>query len=171
MSVLTEEANPCLACTVNQDCCTRLTGLMLTEKEYQRCFAHHGEKVEVTRDGAFYIINESKPAKCPNWQDEGCSVYDERPFECRLFPHNSYVRGETANKVSIRYHEVHTCPLVHSLKMKDDEARNLVDDFARGVYGDKVEVEVTAESFGDKSKRKWEHLLGKLQRGFAKVFG
>jgi len=165
--------NPCLACNINQDCCTNLVGLRLTKAEYDLCFVDHVEtgKVEVAREGPIYIINPDEKQKCPNWKGEGCSVYEDRPLECRLFPHTLYVKEQTPEKVEVRFHAVHSCPLVGELRMKEDMAEEMVNDFCNQAFESNAHVIVKPESKSEERKRKIGMLREKFTRRFRKLVG
>lgn len=164
--------NPCLACNINQDCCTNLVGLRLTKAEYDLCFADHAEsgKVEVSREGPIYIINPDEKQKCPNWKGEGCSVYQDRPLECRLFPHTLYVKEQTPEKIEVRFHAVHSCPLVGDLRMKEDVAEAMVSEFCSQAFDSSTHVVVKPESNFEEHRRKISMLREKVSRRLRRLF-
>lgn len=144
--------NPCLTCSINQDCCTNLVGLRLTATEYDLCFTHHvdSEKVTVEREGFIYIINSDTKKTCPNWKNDGCFIYEERPLECRLFPYTLYIKKQTQKKVEVRFHLVHSCPMADQLRMTEHAAEAMVKKFCVKAFGTKTKIIVRPESrFGE----------------------
>lgn len=143
------------ACTIDQDCCNHLCGLRLTQIEFDRCFRHHDDDIVVERDGPLYIVSQRDGNACPNWQDGGCKVYDQRPRECALFPHTLYVRLHH-NVVSVRVHSDTKCPLKAQLISSQSEAAALANEFAREAFGDQARIRVGSET-------KWQR-LGRVSR-------
>jgi len=152
-SVTTATRNPCLACSIQQDCCTRLSGLRLTREEFQRCFSRHVERLEIKHEGPVYVITPKNGGTCPNWQDGGCAVYDERPRECRLFPFTLFVRQQTSHTVSLGYHCDTRCPMKTELLLAADEADAMVSDFGREAFP-VMSVEALRESLIESLKRR-----------------
>ncbi len=164
--------NPCLACSINQDCCTNLVGLRLTKTEYEHCFSRHAEagKVIVGREGPIYIVNPDQEQACPNWKKEGCSVYDDRPLECRLFPHTLYIKELAPAKVEVRFHAVHSCPLIGDLRMTENAAESIVKNFCAEAFGDHAGVTIKPESKPEQYCRKIGMLREKVCRKLRRIF-
>jgi len=158
--------NPCLACSTDQDCCTNLVGLRLSKTEYDLCFAHHAESGQVTvgREGPIYIINPDEKRKCPNWDCGGCSVYENRPLECRLFPHTLYVKKMTTTGAEVRWHAVPSCPLVRQLRMTEKAVESAAHEFCADAFGTQIQVSVRAESLPEKFRRKSGMFREKITR-------
>ena len=82
--------NFCGSCNL---CCTAagLTRQNVTDLELSLLEREHG--TEVAQNFARYARRERDAAGaflyevCPNWTEEGCRVYEERPFSCRVFGH------------------------------------------------------------------------------------
>lgn len=121
--------NPCLECSIDQDCCAHLSGLRVNQAEYDRCFAAHADRLDIERDGPLYRISVKGGGACPNWQDK-CSVYEERPMECALFPHTIGVVFDDDPMV-LTVHKRTDCPLKATLAMEGAEAVSRVEQFAR----------------------------------------
>jgi Fe-S-cluster containining protein len=121
--------NPCLECSVNQGCCSHLNGLRVNQDEFDRCFAHHVDKLDIDRDGPLYRITVKDGGACPNWEDK-CSIYEDRPMECALFPHTigAVFDDET---LLLTVHKRTECPLKDALAMDDADAIRRVERYAR----------------------------------------
>ena len=140
------ETNPCAACTIDQGCCTHLSGLRLTRIEFDRCFKHHTEEILVDREGPLFVVSQRDGAACPNWQDGGCAVYDARPRECALFPHTLYVRSHAADGVSVRVHSDTNCPQKAQLLSSAAEAERMAREFAEEAFGSSTAIRVEHET-------------------------
>ena len=154
--------NPCAACTIDQDCCTRLSGLRLTQIEFDRCFAHHAGEIDVEREGPLLVVSQRDGAACPNWQEGGCAVYDARPRECALFPHTLYVPPSRRDTVSIRVHSDTCCPLKAELIGSQQSAEQLAREFAAEAFGNGVPIRVTRETAGQRWWRRSRKLLRRI---------
>ena len=125
--------NPCLKCSIDQGCCTHLSGLRVNQAEFDRCFASHQDKLSIEPDGPLLKISAHDGGACPNWKDQ-CTVNEDRPMECRLFPHTigSVFDDET---LLLTVHKRTECPLKQELAMSDQAAVEMVDNFARETVG------------------------------------
>ena len=135
----TADENPCLRCTMEQDCCNRLRGLKVTRNEFERYFQAHSEKLSITpatQSGAVLVISTNDAKACPNWKDGGCTVYNERPIECRLFPYTTAGIVERRNRIEIGFHRRTNCPLKNELLMPEDDARSLIALFGKRAFGE-----------------------------------
>jgi hypothetical protein len=132
--------NPCLECSIDQDCCSHLSGLRVNQEEYDRCFAAHADQLEINRDGPLYRISVKGGGACPNWEDK-CSVYEQRPMECALFPHTLGAVFDNAPLV-LTVHKRTDCPLKATLAMAGADAVLRVEQYARASpdVGDNVRV-------------------------------
>ncbi len=137
------DANPCLACAIAQGCCSEMQGLMVTETEYQRVFARHREALEITQAGRLKRLT-SKAGPCPNWLG-ACTVYADRPMECRLFPFTLSVVAASPRSVHITAHDRVDCPQKEALRPRESAARSLIEGFARDAYGPDRAVRVSFE--------------------------
>lgn len=154
--------NPCITCSINQGCCTSLTGLCLTRAEYERCFEHHADQVLVERKGPLYIVSQAGGAACPNWQGGGCAVYDQRPRECALFPHTLYLKQQRGNEYTICVHSDTNCPQKKRLLSSQRDAEQLVMEFAEEAFGDSASIIVRGETLLERVNRVSKKLLSGL---------
>lgn len=145
--------NPCATCSIDQDCCTHLSGLRVTEAEFQRCFSSHVDLLHIEREGPVLVLTPKDGAACPNWQKGGCAVYDDRPRECRLFPFTLFVRKQGADLVSIGYHSDTRCPLKQALIAPDAEARAIVANFGEEAFP-RSKLEVSRETTLERLRRR-----------------
>lgn len=136
--------NPCTACAIHQDCCSNLTGLRLTQAEYDRHFAQHAACLDVETEAGVYLVSVKDGGACPNW-DDGCTVYETRPVECGLFPHTIGVVRERALDVLVSFHARTTCPLKDDLIAPSHVSRDAVARFAHDAYGDARKVTIIEE--------------------------
>lgn len=161
--------NPCASCSIDQDCCTHLSGLRVTPAEFERCFADYADRLEICREGPVYVLTPKAGAPCPNWRDGGCAIYDVRPRECRLFPFTLYVERQSRDYVGLGYHCDTRCPLKHQLLCGDETARQLVEGFGREAFGSAV-VRVHRESAWARWSRWARSLVGVSVRLVRKYF-
>ncbi len=136
-------ANPCLACTIAQGCCNEMQGLMVTETEYERVFSRHQNALEITQTGRLKRLT-SKAGPCPNWQG-ACTVYEDRPMECRLFPFTVSIVAATSKTVHITAHDRVDCPQKETLRPRETTARRLIEAFAREAYGPNLTIHISFE--------------------------
>ena len=83
----------CSNCKLNKNCCCdfkdKIDDIIITKQEKLKILARVG--IEYRRNfkrikrGAYNIINVD--GKCPFF-DNGCTIYDIRPNDCRLFPYD-----------------------------------------------------------------------------------
>ena len=125
--------NPCLACSINQGCCSDLQGLRLTPGEYETNFARHAGDLHIARDGPQYQVT-SKLGPCPNWRGQ-CTVYETRPMECRLFPVTVTAVATMGPTVVAVAFDRTRCPQRAQLRPSDADARTLIEGFLRDAYG------------------------------------
>lgn len=156
------EENPCLACPDQQSCCTQLKYLRLNRVEYERAFARHEAKLDVDREGPFYVVSVKGQGCCPHW-DGHCTIYDTRPMECALFPHaiGSVFAGEV---LTLSVHDYTDCPLKSQLLPPDAEAIARVAQFAEELAEDGQSVRVFLEKGGGRievlARRALKRVLG-----------
>jgi Fe-S-cluster containining protein len=153
--------NPCFSCSIGQACCSKLLSLKLTQSEYQLVFAGHEESLAVQRKGHFYIVSSKKLDSCPHWNNSRCSVYSNRPIECRLFPYTIGVIHDKGKRVYLSYHSRVNCPEKKALLMPKSQAEQMVRSFAHSAFGDDCSVEVEHENQFAKLK----HALRKITAG------
>ncbi|MBI2479653.1 MAG: hypothetical protein HYV60_13785 [Planctomycetia bacterium] len=147
--------NPCAACTIDQDCCKHLSGLRLTQVEFDRCFKQHAGEIAVEREGPLWVVSQRDGGACPNWQEGGCAVYDERPRECALFPYTLHVQ-QRGDAISVRVHSDTRCPLKAQLLGSEKAAEQLAQAFAQEAFGEHARIRVGHET-------KWQSLRRRLR--------
>jgi len=131
----------CAACSVHQACCKDLNGLRLTREEYERLFARFSDRVQVEDRGLYFLLTSVDAGPCPHWTGK-CSVYLERPVECRLYPHTiTHIEGGP-QAVAVHVHSATGCPgaaaLTHPPEVVADLCRQFVD--ATPLRGRPIEV-------------------------------
>jgi Fe-S-cluster containining protein len=131
-----KQDNPCLTCSIHQDCCTNLHGLKLTRNEYEAHFRQHADVLSVSQDGGIVTVSKKNGGACPNWKSDGCGVYLERPVECRLFPFTMDRVDLKKNEVIIGFHSDVNCPQKEKLLMPEPEAHALMRRFATEAFGE-----------------------------------
>lgn len=128
--------NVCSRCIIGQDCCRNLSGLKLSENEYEQHFAKHSENLEVRQENNLYVVSAIDGKPCPNWIDDQCSIYIDRPMECRLFPYTLGKIIHHGNRINITFHSHTQCPEKKTLLMSKAEANGMILSFARSVFPD-----------------------------------
>jgi Fe-S-cluster containining protein len=138
--------NPCVACSIEKECCRKLRFLRLTEFEYLQHFAKHLDKIIVQNHDETYLISSKEGQACPNWINNSCLIYGCRPVECRLFPHTMGGISKDNNYILINYHERTHCPQKKRLLLSDKEVKRLLLSFAHEAFGNSCVVKVKGES-------------------------
>jgi len=139
------QENPCLACGTRQHCCRELENLRLTPAEYERHFQEYEEQLTVRRRGPVYKVYMQSGGACPHWED-GCTVYEERSRECRLFPYTIGAVVIIRKRALVTFHAYDSrCSLVDKLRMPRAEARELVTAFAHEAFGEAYRATVIHE--------------------------
>ncbi len=158
--------NPCMACSTDQDCCTRLSGLTLTKDEFERYFREHSEQLLTTGSDNFFIVSTKEGRACPNWKDGGCRIYLERPIDCRLFPYSISQITRRRKKVEVEFHGRSHCPQQDRLLMPESEARALIMKFCRIVFGENKTVMIYEKTRWETPRlRRWiDAVIARLQR-------
>ncbi|MBC8354830.1 MAG: hypothetical protein H8E66_22870 [Planctomycetes bacterium] len=156
------QSNPCTGCTIDQDCCTHLSGLRLTQLEFNRCFKQHTDQIVVEREGPLVVVSQQEGATCPNWQNDGCAVYDARPRECTLFPHTLYVQQHRDDSVSVHVHSDTQCPLKAQLRSSQQEAEQLAREFAEEAFGAATPIRVNHETILQLLRRRGRNLVSRV---------
>ena len=139
--------NPCLACPIDQGCCRNLDWMRLSPEEYERVYARVDDRMETRREGPFLLVRAKDTGACPHW-DGHCTVYDERPTECRLYPQAiGSVFDGTDMVLSVQAET--PCPWRRALRGSDDAAEAVVRGLGQTVarQGQGVRV-VREEGFG-----------------------
>jgi Fe-S-cluster containining protein len=140
--------NPCLACSTNQHCCSRVSGLLLSEEDFRRHFDRHQAELSVRRSGKVVIVSSKGGGPCPHWGKDGCRIYGERPIDCRVFPYIPTHIIDKGNRVKIVYHGRIDCPLKAELflLMPEAEIKSLLTAFGRKLYGETRTIVVQREN-------------------------
>lgn len=158
--------NVCANCSTGQECCTTLLGLRLTESEWERHFAQHREMLVVQHDHSFYSVSARKGKPCPNWRGSQCTIYHDRPIECRLFPYTIGWFYHKRGRVKMTFHSWTRCPKKKKLLIAEDQAREMVYLFARTGFGDEYTVEVERGGPFMAYKEKVKKLRDKIIQGY-----
>ncbi len=139
--------NPCEVCTINQDCCTRLSGLMLTKDEFERHFKKNREELAIKPLNGFFVVSSKKSGMCPHWENGSCQIYSDRPIDCRLYPYAIRHLIKNKQRVKIVFHAESICLQKNRLYvlMPELEARELVLAFGKTVFGESTAVIVQRE--------------------------
>lgn len=149
--------NPCFSCNIEQECCRKLRFLRLTETEYLRHFAQYQETIAVQNCDETYLVSSKAGEACPNWSQNKCAVYTDRPVECRIFPYTLGRINKKHNHVIITYHERTHCPQKKQLLMSDKATRKMILSFAHEAFGNDCDVEVKREGILVKWAIKLKH--------------
>jgi CelD/BcsL family acetyltransferase involved in cellulose biosynthesis/Fe-S-cluster containining protein len=154
---INDRDNPCFSCLIEQECCRKLRFLRLTKSEYMQHFAQQQEKIIIQDCDETYLVSSKEGQTCPHFKNDICTIYADRPIECRLFPYTLGSIHKENNCLVITYHERTLCPNKGNLLMPDKEARKLILSFAHEAFTDKYTVKVKRESF----LTKWMTILRK----------
>ncbi len=149
--------NLCAVCPIEQDCCTHLTGLKLTKKEFNDLFAPFKDQLKIRKIGPVYEISIKGEGTCPYWEN-GCTVYEKRSIEARLFPYTMNDIRITRNKIRISYHSRTNCPFMERLLPSREEAEALILAFAREAFGPEIPVVITYENEFYRAKQAFSKL-------------
>jgi Fe-S-cluster containining protein len=127
--------NPCVACPTN--CCTLKgwIGLILTKDEFEKHFKGHAEELFVRLSDNYVVISTKEGRVCPHLSDGGCRIYQDRPIDCRLYPYQMRFISGNAGKVKLVFHTRSDCPQKNALLIPEAEARALVMEFGKKVFG------------------------------------
>lgn len=133
--------NPCASCSTNQHCCSRLSGLILAQDEFNKLFKSRSEALSVRRAGKVVIVSAADGGACPYWGKGGCRIYRDRPIDCRIFPYILTRVIERRKSVKIIFHTRTDCPrkdVLYAL-MPLLQAKALAAEFGQKAYrGDKT---------------------------------
>ena len=155
--------NPCLTCA---DTCCSLKGqygLRLSKDEFEAHFKDRGQGLLVRVENSMVILSSQEGVVCPHLENGGCQIYPDRPVDCRLFPYQMQLLYETRNKVKFLLHSQSNCPERESYLLTEAEAKALVEDFGRNVYGNKrIIVQFYDKRLLPRIKSQCELLLVKL---------
>jgi Fe-S-cluster containining protein len=129
--------NPCVTCSTNQQCCSRLSGLVLSEDEFRSLFKGHRKELSVKRSNKSVIVSSKNGIACPHWGIDGCRIYLDRPIDCRVFPYITTHVIEKRKKVKIVFHSRSDCPQKDRLYliMPEADIKALLMSFGKNMYG------------------------------------
>lgn len=160
---MTLNDNPCLTCT---DTCCGIPGkfsLRLSKDEFEKHFRVKEHDLLVSEKDKVIMIFSKEGKVCPNLDKKGCRIYLDRPIDCRLYPYQMLTLYETRNKVKILLYIKPNCVENRTFHIPENEARGLVEEFGRKVYGHKkIIVQVFEDKFFAKLRNKIETLFVKL---------
>lgn len=161
--------NPCRACPDN--CCSirGRFGLLLTKDEYETLFKEHKQNLNVREEDQFIVISSQEGNMCAHFADGTCTIYHDRPIDCRLYPHQMRLAYETTDKVKFILHYRSDCPRKAELLIPEAEARTLVRNFGRKAYGDKKIIVQNCDNIVARLGVKIEIQLVKLLKGLGIV--
>ena len=137
--------NPCVICSIGQDCCSNLSGLKLLESEYRLHFARDYRRLQVKKEGQFYTIASKDGGPCPHWVKDRCRIYYDRPIECRLFPYTIGLIDRDDSQVVLTIHARTRCPLKKQLLVPKLKAEEMVRSFAYQAFGAQHVVKIEHE--------------------------
>jgi Fe-S-cluster containining protein len=139
--------NPCIECSTNQHCCSRLSGLLLGEDEFRQHFKAHESKLEVIWSGKTAAVSVKQGGPCPHWEKDGCRIYAKRPIDCRVFPYVTTQVIERRNKIYITFNNRSDCPMKERLfpLILEAEIRSLLASLGKKTYGESKTVVVRHE--------------------------
>lgn len=143
----TTRDNPCIGCSTNQHCCSKLSGLVLAEEEFHRLFHHHEAELSIQWSNKVAVVSTKHGGPCPHWRQEGCRVYPDRPIDCRVFPYVTTQVIEKRGEIRITFHSRSDCPKKERLflLMPEAEIRSLLAAFGKKAYGETGTIVVQHE--------------------------
>jgi Fe-S-cluster containining protein len=113
--ISTKESGICDNCPNN--CCIGVGRIWVTREELNRLRKFQNLKVET--EGRLYRVSVAKEGdSCPYFLDDRCTNYDQRPFDCRLYPLVIDEISETDEKVTAFYRFHRRCPQVRFFRSK-----------------------------------------------------
>lgn len=163
-----ETNNVCAACGISQNCCSNLAGLRLSKAEFERSFLHHNEALLISEYHGIYEVY-GRWKRCPNWDDNNCTVYRTRPMECRLFPYTIGDVIRIGRFVVLTYHHRTLCPQKNLLLPSRAEARHLLRSFAEEAFGPELRVIIIPDAFPVRLARFLKRSLLKIASSFVRL--
>ncbi|MCL5022902.1 MAG: class I SAM-dependent methyltransferase [Nitrospirae bacterium] len=130
-----ERNNPCLVCSVDQRCCSQLSGLRLTKDEFEKYFKNHAGELAIVEDQKTVVISSHNNGPCPYWENDGCMIYNDRPIDCRLYPYEITRISEKRKAIEVTLRDNPGCPRRERLLMPFEESKALIEVFCHTVYG------------------------------------
>jgi len=134
----------CQNCNVN--CCVDLSGLKVTPRDFELLFKAHRDKMDVKDNGAYLQISARNGEACPVFDGEKCSMYEDRPMECRLYPYTVEDVIDDGEAVRAEIHATVRCPSLSELLPTPEVAQSLTEDFLKECYPDR-DIKVVFKSY------------------------
>jgi len=130
-----KQNNPCLTCSINQGCCSQISGLRLSKEEFEKYFNTHSGELEIVKYRKTFVISSRNKGPCPYWHKNGCMIYNDRPIDCRLYPYEITRISEKRKTIEVTAIENPGCPQKDHLLMSSEEAKALIEVFCQNAYG------------------------------------
>ncbi|MCP4348112.1 MAG: YkgJ family cysteine cluster protein [Desulfobacterales bacterium] len=158
--------NMCSKCSIKQDCCRNLSGLRMSEIEYKQHFANNNDGLTVMQVGRLFLVSAKDGHSCPYWTGDQCSIYADRPMECRLFPYSLGKIIHIGSSVNISFHSRTECPDKEILLMSKADANKMIVSFSRQAFHDADKINIDYEWFYIRAKFK---IMGLVMRWSKKI--
>lgn len=143
--IVFDENNPCQTCPADKQCC-KVLGLKLSKREFEKHFKKHSDRLSVIKYNKMFIVYPRNKLPCPYWDEKkGCSIYGERPVDCRLYPFDLHQIIEKNGIIEIEFYDQTDCPHKEKLFMPVDKAKDLMKALAREVFGEDKPVNIQFE--------------------------
>lgn len=126
--------NNCLNCVIDQQCC-KVLGLKLSKSEYEKSFADISDKLRVVKYDNFFMIYPRDNQPCPHWREDGCSIYQDRPVDCRLYPYELHRMSCSKGQIEVDLYDQSDCPHKENLFIPVQEAKALITNLVQEIYG------------------------------------
>lgn len=137
-----DSLNPCITCEVDQKCC-KVLGLKLSREEFEKHFKKYSDRLSIIKYKKMFIVYPRNNLPCPHWDKEsGCTIYLDRPIDCRLYPYDLHQIIEKNGIIEIKLYDQTDCPHKEDLFMPVDEAKELIKTLAREAYGEDKPVTI-----------------------------
>lgn len=132
---MSNQHNPCPQCVVNQRCCRELSGLRLSKEEFEKNFKEYSSRLSIERHGNMYIVSVKDKIPCPHWKKNQCSIYNDRPIDCMLYPYEIYRIIEDYNSLNVFVCENPDCPHREHLLISREEVNKTIKTMLSSSYG------------------------------------
>ena len=120
-------------------------GLKVSVREYEKNFKKHSFRLTTIKYNKMVILFPKNNQPCPYWDKRGCSIYEDRPIDCRLYPFELNRMVEKKQKIEVVFYDQTDCPHKEALFIPVDEAKELMKALARDVYGSGKPIEIKYE--------------------------
>lgn len=111
--ISTKENNVCFGCPTY--CCIGFGRMLVNQEELNRLFKFHSLRIE--KEGRLFRISVTNEKEhCPYLHYHRCTNYDQRPFDCRLYPLIIDETKETKGEIIAFYKFHQRCPQVKFFK-------------------------------------------------------